>query len=324
MISLTNILKTCDGRDKLCALIQYTSKFYSTLLYQIVDLEYTHSIDMDPFRRYIALKNVEKSMSNGRKIFRFLKWIEDIREIYYYIIFKNTSIRNILKALMAISSMFYHIFDNLVWSANVGVISEFFVGEIKLKNTKNIFSFLRNIIKIFMDIYKFQNLFEINSKNEEEVYEAFENKVENFQTENHKKLLIQTIEIRSKMRNKLLDIIHSFLRCIMLIYSLKFEPIYSNVHPIFNGLCGMVQSIISLYKIFYDLETQKAFGSTLANMNNIAKHGSKKKKKNLEDIIDELDEACENTILDENYFENYYVDFNKDFPTNREDILNRI
>ena len=26
-------------------------------------------------------------MSNGRKIFRFLKWIENLKEIYYYIIY---------------------------------------------------------------------------------------------------------------------------------------------------------------------------------------------------------------------------------------------
>jgi hypothetical protein len=260
-------------------------------------------------------------MSNGRKIFRFLKWVEDIKEIYYYIIFKDTSIRNILKALMSLSSMFYHIFDNLVWGSNVGLISEYLVGEIKLKNTKNIFSLLRNLIKIIMDIYKFQNMVEINSQNEEEVHEAFEKNVENFQTDAHKKLLIQTIELRSKIRNKLLDIIHSFLRSIMLIYSIKIEPFYSNVHPIFNGLCGMIHSIISLYKILFDVETQNAFGSNLNILNKNFKQPGKKKRKSLEEIIYEIEETSEKSIFKDNYFENYYVDFNKDFPTYCKDSL---
>lgn len=287
-------------------------------MYHIVDLEYTSTTNDEPLQRHIALKNVEKSMSNGRKIFRFLKWMEDIKEIYYYIIFKDTSVRNILKALMSLSSMFYHFFDNLVWGSNVGVISEYFVGDIKLKNTKNIFSLIRNLIKIIMDIYKFQFLYEINCKNQEEVQEAFEKKVENFQTDLHKKLLIQTIEVRSKLRNKLLDIIHSFLRSIMLIYSIKIEPFYSNLHPIFNGLCGMIHSIISLYKVFFDLETQKAFGS---NLNNNMKQTKKNKKQSLEDIIDEIEEATEKTILNDDYFDNYYIDFNKDFPTDSKDSL---
>jgi len=260
-------------------------------------------------------------MSNGRKIFRFLKWIEDIKEIYYYIIFKDTSIRNLLKALMSLSSMFYHIFDNLVWGSNVGLISEYLVGEIKLKNTKNMFSLLRNLVKIIMDIYKFQNLVEINSHNEEEVRQAFEKNIENFQTDAHKKLLIETIELRSKIRNKLLDIIHSFLRCIMLIYSLKIEPFYSNVHPIFNGLCGMMHSIISLYKIFFDVETRNALGSNLNFLNKNTLQGKKNRKKSLEDIIYEIEETNENTIFKDNYFENYYTDFNKDFPTNCKDSL---
>lgn len=238
--------------------------------------------------------------------------------------------RNIFKALMHLSSMFYHIFDNLVWSSNVGVISEYFVGDIKLKNTKNSFSLLRNLIKIVMDINKFKSLYVVNKKNEEEVYEEFEKNVENFKTHLHSKLLTQMIEVRGKLRRKVLDIIHSTLRICMLIYSLKFEPFYSNLHPILAGFCGMVHSVISLYKVLYDnkdcISSTSTFKKTLSGLGRgkTFEKGKMKKRKSLEEIIDEMDEVNnETTILDYNYFINYYVDFNKDFPTDPRDIISK-
>jgi hypothetical protein len=199
-----------------------------------------------------------------------------------------------------------------VWGANVGVISEYFVGDIKLKNTKNMFSLLRNLIKIIMDFNKFKHLYEINSKNEEEVIEAFEKRVENFQTDSHKKMLMQTIKIRAKLRIKFLDIAHSFLRICMCIYSLKIEPFYSNLHPIFTSFCGVIHSIISLYKVLIDVETSQPLGS-FKKINNTK---GKNRRMSLEQIINEIDETSTDTkkILEDNYFDNYYVDFNKDFP----------
>jgi len=278
--------------------------------------------DGDPFLKYDALKNIEKSMSSGRKIFRFLKWMDDIKGIYYYIIFKDTSVRNIFKALMNLSSMFYHLFDNLVWTSNMGVISEYLAGEVKLKNIKNVFSFLRNLIKITIDILKLNSLFVINKKNEEEVQEAFDKKVENFQTHLHKKLLDQAIIVRSKVRGKMIDVVHSFLRICMLIYSLKLEPFYSNLHPIFAGFCGTIHSLISLYKALYDEDNNplnNKFNDSKIKIKTLGK--DYKNKVSLEDIIHEIDEQPENRILDDNYFDNYYVDFNKDFPIESKNLI---
>jgi hypothetical protein len=265
------------------------------------------NFNISPFVNYDAFKNVERSMSSGRKIFRFLKWIEDIKTIFYYIVYKDTSLRNIFKALMSLSSFFYHIFDNLVWSNNVGLIGEYFVGDIKLKNAKNLFSLLRNIIKIIMDFYKFKSLYYLNKKNEEEVSEVFEKRVENFQTEINNKVLKQTLEIRSKLRNKILDLFHSFLRINMLLYSLRLDPAYSQLHPIFIGLCGMLHSIISLYKIFVE-------------SNNMPINNNKEKKSTLHILIEE-NEFKKEKIFDKNYFDDYYLDFNKDFPVDPKNII---
>lgn len=222
---------------------------------------------------------------------------------------------------MAICSFFYHVFDNLVWCNNVGVIGEYFVGEIKLKNTKNLFSLMRNVIKLVMDFYKFKSLYLINRKNEEEVYEAFEKRVENFKAEIHNRMLTQTLEVRVKLRMKVLDIVHSFLRISMLLYSLRLEPFYSNLHPIFTGLCGMAHSIIALYKVLLEDsgDQVKGFTSTLKIEKNMS--SNKKKKQSLEFIIREEEEDVKVKILDEAYFNNYYVDFNKDYPTEPKKVI---
>jgi hypothetical protein len=249
-------------------------------------------------------------MSAGRKILRFLNWFEDIKGIYYYIIFKPTSIRNLFKALMCISSFFYHIFDNLVWASNIGLMSEYLVGEIKFKNTKNLFSLFRNLIKIVMDFYKFQSLYSINSKNEEEVLEVFDNKVENFKTEIHNRIVTQTLQIRHKLRHKILDLGHSFLRINMLLYQLRLEPFYSNLHPIFIGLCGMIHSIISLYKNISEIKYPSDTGKM--------KDG---RQRSTLDMMVEDNIVSKGKIFEKDYFENYYLDFNKDYPTEPSKVI---
>ena len=275
-------------------------------------------------------------MSSGRKIFRFLKWIENVKGIYYYIIYKSPSLRNMFKALMAISSFFYHLFDNLLWASNLGLLSEYLVGEIKIKNTKNVFSLLRNIIKIFMDIIKFKDLFYINKKNEEEVYEVFEKRVENFESNIYDKVLVYTLEVRKKLRTKLFDIVHSFLRICMLLFSLKLEPFYSNLHPIFIGFCGSVHSIIALYKSLQEpelneeekLKNKKKNEKENVNNNNnsqdIKPLPKLRKRKSILMILDEDDENHNNSkinIFSDGYFKDYYIDFNKDYPTDPTQVL---
>jgi hypothetical protein len=247
-------------------------------------------------------------MSAGRKILRFLNWFEDLKEIYYYLIYKSTSVRNLFKALMSISSFFYHIFDNLVWASNTGLLTEYLVGEIKFKNTKNLFSLFRNLIKIVMDFYKFKSLYFINSKNEEEVLQVFDNKVENFKTEIHNRLVTETLKIRYKLRYKVLDLVHSFLRINMLLYSLKIEPFYSNLHPIFIGLCGMLHSIISMYKNITDYKDD-------SNEKGVERNTS------ILDIIINDNIVNKGKIFEPNYFETYYIDFNKDYPMDPEKVI---
>jgi len=62
-------------------------------------------------------------MTSGRKIFRFLKFIQDLNKLLDYSN-RNFSISNILKVCMLLSATFYHILDSLVWVNNIGLIGK--------------------------------------------------------------------------------------------------------------------------------------------------------------------------------------------------------
>ena len=61
-------------------------------------------------------------MSNGRKIFRFLKFLDEIKSIRKAL---NSNKPKWLKAMMSlskISSFFFYILDNILWGINIGVL----------------------------------------------------------------------------------------------------------------------------------------------------------------------------------------------------------
>ena len=92
-------------------------------------------------------------MSSGRKIFRLLKFLEDLKKLFIYF-YKTPDAVKILKGMILLSGFFYHIMDNLVWGVNVGILNEFLVGDIRYKMSKNFFSLIRNWIKLIMDCIK--------------------------------------------------------------------------------------------------------------------------------------------------------------------------
>ena len=79
--AFTLLMKTCKGRDKICSVIQYLAEFYySCNKYS----EIPEVID-----EFIAGKNrganvafkLRATMKNTRKIFKFLKFIDQISSI---------------------------------------------------------------------------------------------------------------------------------------------------------------------------------------------------------------------------------------------------
>ena len=163
-----------------------------------------------------------------------------------------------------------------------------------------------------------------------------ENEIKN---ENYEKILNETFKNRSKLRMITLNIIHSILKLITIFYSLKIEPLYTMLHPIIETLCGILYCIISLFKIFYKTNNNQKkmvknikgsadntlFKSTnnLMGLNNINNNSNNNIRGCMKSSFELslVERLPNNKLLDENYFDNYYIDFNKDYPLVPEMVL---
>jgi hypothetical protein len=211
--------------------------------------------------------------------------------------------------------------DNLVWASNVGMINPIISGDLNWKTSKNFFSIIRTLIKLATSIIDFK-IFYVNSK------------LKNENTED-KEVLDETFKNRSKLRIITVDILHLLLKIIVSLNSLKLEPFYSFLHPITVSLCGIIACIISLFKIYYKTsETEKKLLKNFKDsqgipyfssqdLKGLAQHSSLSNcclKSTFELCL--LERAPNSRLFEECYFKNYYIDFNKDFPTDPNKVLN--
>ena len=70
---------------------------------------------------HVAAK-IEQSMNNGRKIFRFLKFLDEIKNIKKALNSNKPKWLKVMMTLSEISSFFYYILDNILWGINIGVL----------------------------------------------------------------------------------------------------------------------------------------------------------------------------------------------------------
>lgn len=200
------------------------------------------------YNRHLNLKRIEKSMSNGRKIFRFLKFVEDIKKFINLVYESSFDSKTVLKAFIALSGGFYHFLDNLVWASNVGMINRVFSGDINWKTSKNFFSIIRTLIKLFTSFMEFKDCYYSSwIKNDNEIV-----------NENYDKIINETIKNRSRLRMLTVDILQYLLKLTTLIYSSKIQPFYGLLHPIIVSFCGILFCCISIFKIYMKMnEMQK-------------------------------------------------------------------
>lgn len=98
-------------------------------------------------------KKMESNISNGRKIFRLLLWLNEISEIENII--KNKKLNGLLKVMKIISticSFCYYVADNIVWLVGLGYVNPRVLGY-KWKSIKNTFSLAKTILEIFIALY---------------------------------------------------------------------------------------------------------------------------------------------------------------------------
>ncbi len=79
---------------------------------------------MNEIDSVITSKNVVENISSGRKVFKFLKFVDDIKNIIDLVEkkAKNGFIVKLLSLFARLCGFFYYVLDNMVWFSNMGMI----------------------------------------------------------------------------------------------------------------------------------------------------------------------------------------------------------
>lgn len=200
---------------------------YHARLYYICMMnsdEYRDSINNDQFKSVVAARNLEKQLSKSRKIFRFMKFLDDVRKIKFLVEKmrdKSASLSTYLSLFETVCSFFYHVLDNMVWLTQIGFASPFFLKSIRWKSTKDGFSLMRLFFDIAicgLDVYAG---YKKEAKNFSKL-RKLPNEIVKFDSDAYhcvRNLIIQ----RRKRRYQELQIFLNVLRVFMLVYSLKLK-----------------------------------------------------------------------------------------------------
>lgn len=249
---LFSLYSNCKSRDKLCMLYQYIIKLSSDYIFSKITFEKDSIHLIKLLSQYENLKFIEKSFSNARKIFRFLNWIDNINLIYYYFIFKSEkkdNLNDILNGVMNCFSFLYHIFDNLVWYSNLGLINEYFLGDFSIKTIKRGCSLIRILFKIILDTRKYMKIKNILRKVDDNHFFGNEKLIQVDDKSSMPFDNTNSLSLISKVRKYKISLFHSYIRFLMLIYSLN-TPAINRLNPILYDILAIFHSLISLYKLF--------------------------------------------------------------------------
>ena len=156
--SFTMLMKTCKGRDKFCSLIQYTADFYYNCnKYSEIDAVQYSFNEGTNHSANLALK-LRSSMKNSRKIFKFLKFIDQISSILKQISSKKPIYMKVVAILEHVMACISSFFDNIIWGINIEVLDYWFSSHYKtFKANKYFFSLCKVIFKMLGNNFKHHN-----------------------------------------------------------------------------------------------------------------------------------------------------------------------
>jgi hypothetical protein len=121
---IIKVMSSSRGRDKICGIVQYFCKMIALSAMESNMPSIKNSFERMEFRYHFMAFKIWKSLSQARKIFRFLKFIDVIEEIIQVggKFYDKPSLTKILELLSKISSFFYFILDNFVWFINTNIL----------------------------------------------------------------------------------------------------------------------------------------------------------------------------------------------------------
>lgn len=177
------VMRKTSGRDKLCALIQGLAKFVGGGLEE--DSE-----------KFLIASAIEHSMSDGRKIFKFMKWTESAQKARWALMRmiwswwangpRFMSVVHGLDSVAYGASFFYYVLDNVLWATKVGLLRSKIIPENQkrmwqgwrlngkvvtrlggitgIKRNRNFCSFYRSIIALLSEAIYLAGMVHVTSR----------------------------------------------------------------------------------------------------------------------------------------------------------------
>lgn len=242
--SISNLIKTTRGKEKLLALFQYSAE-----LFKLTMLEYVGKKNVS--EHPVHLKNsiqIERSMKNGRKLMRILMFLDDFAYIdKSWRNWKDFDYFEFLQILLNLSNIVYYLLDNLVWCADIGIISKFIAhASIKWKDTKDYSSLARAILGLVISLVSSNRAFFKITEYNQYLSPKLDKKVQ----KNSKKLIKveSLINARREYRFKIIEVLNMTLRLIMLGHGLNF-PVFRKCSRIFIAVCGILATSLSIFNV---------------------------------------------------------------------------
>jgi hypothetical protein len=156
--AFTMIMKTCKGRDKICSVIQYIADFYYNCNKYSEISEVLENFRSGSSVAAEVAHKLRGTMKNTRKIFKFLKWIDQIASIVKNIESKKPAYLKIINVIEHLLALFSNFFDNIIWAINTEIISIWYGSKQRLfKAYKYRFSLGKIIFKMLGNNFKHQS-----------------------------------------------------------------------------------------------------------------------------------------------------------------------
>lgn len=231
---LSEIMNTCNGRDKLLAIIQYSWGVYVKAMKKKNPME--ENLMMKSFLRW---KRISSNLSSGRKVFRLLKFSDELSSIIKHARAnkKQNWLQEFIFYSAGIWSFFYYFLDNIIWLSS----KKFkLLGRIK-----DLFSLARCLIEIWKSLYEIS----ADLKKEDKILTQLGLYDDCYIDDSEESYLLirDLIKLRRQMSFYVLELITSILRVFMLYKSLKFAGAMY-LDPIFVELWGVFSSFFALLK----------------------------------------------------------------------------
>ena len=242
--SISNLIKTTKGKEKLLALAQYSAELLKLTMEDYVSKKKIHTAPV----HLINAKQVEKSMKNGRKLMRVLMFTDDLGAIErMYGKLEKFTLVDVLQLFLYLANIVYYLLDNLVWCADIGIISKVIAkANIRWKDTKDISSLARCIIGLLVSFITSFNTFD-KIQSVKTNFSELPNKVIKKNNKMYAKVC-DLVDSRREYRFKLVDVVINILRFVMLAHSLQF-PAFKKISKIFISICGILSTSLLIFNV---------------------------------------------------------------------------